>query len=61
MTPAKSWDSAGSDRMAIEIQVDPAASPAGEIEREMLTWALSRQVTDATGTTPQLARGRLRA
>lgn len=39
----------------IEIQVYPAASSAGEIEREMLTWALSRQVADATGTTPQLA------
>lgn len=39
---------------AIEIMVDPAASPKGEIEHEMLTWALSRQVTDTSGPAPQL-------
>lgn len=36
-----------SNRM--EIQVDPAASPNGEIEREMLAWALARQAASSDG------------
>src|SRR5215203_2038689 len=31
----------------MEIQVDPAASPAGEIEHEMLAWAVPRQAIEA--------------
>lgn len=39
----------------LEIQVDPAASPAGEIEREMLAWALGRQATDANHASGDLS------
>ena len=43
----------------MEIQVDPAASPAGEIEREMVAWAMSRQGTEADGSTSELSRTHL--
>ncbi len=39
----------------IEIQVDPAASPAGEIEREMLAWAVSRQAIEAGDSSRELS------
>jgi mycothiol synthase len=38
----------------MEIQVDPAASPHGEIEREMLAWALARQEADPDGARADL-------
>ncbi len=44
------WLKAG----GMEIQVDAAASPAGEIEREMLAWAISRQAPEADGSPSEL-------
>ncbi len=39
----------------MEIQVDPAASPAGEMEREMLAWAIGRQAAGADDATGDLS------
>ncbi len=39
----------------MEIQVDPAASPSGAIEHEMLTWAIGRQAADADAATGDLS------
>jgi mycothiol synthase len=38
----------------LEIQVDPAASPSGEIEREMLAWAHDRQEAGPDGARADL-------
>ena len=39
----------------MEIQVDPAASPGGEIEREMLAWAISRQAIESGDSSDELS------